>query len=49
MSTPENRHKEYDWMFNAYKVQGKSIAEISSELHISRKLVTLSLRALKIY
>jgi transposase len=49
MSAPENRHKTYDWMFNAYKVQGKSITEISNELHISRKLVTLSLRALKIY
>jgi transposase len=49
MSTPETRHKSYDWMFDAYKVQGKSIEEISSELHISRKLVTLSLRALKIY
>jgi transposase len=49
MSTPENRHKTYDWMFNAYKVQGKSVKEISDELHISQKLVTLSLRALKIY
>lgn len=49
MSTPENRHKTYDWMFNAYKVQGKSIAEISNELHISQKLVVLSLRELKIY
>jgi DNA-binding transcriptional regulator LsrR (DeoR family) len=49
MSTPENRHKEYDWMFNAYKVQGKTIMEISKELHISQKLVILSLRALKIY
>jgi DNA-binding transcriptional regulator LsrR (DeoR family) len=49
MNTPETRHKSYDWMFNAYKVQGKSIAEISNELHISRKLVTLSLRELRIY
>jgi hypothetical protein len=49
MSTPENRHKTYDWMFNAYKVQGKSVAEISNELHISQKLVILSLRELKIY
>jgi hypothetical protein len=49
MSSPENRHKTYDWMFNAWKVEGKSVAEISNELHISRKLVILSLRALKIY
>lgn len=44
----EKKHKSYDWMFNAYKVQGKSIEEISNELRISRKLVVLSLENLGI-
>jgi transposase len=48
MSNVEIRHKSYDWMFDAWTVQGKSIDEISSELHISKKLVILSLQALGI-
>lgn len=48
MSNAEARHKSYDWMFNAYKVQGKSVEEISHELHISKKLVVLSLESLGI-
>jgi hypothetical protein len=37
----EALHKSYDWMHNAYTVAGKEVAEISNELHISKKLVLI--------
>lgn len=40
----EALHKDYEWMHNAYVVEQKEVAEISNELHISRKLVLIWLK-----
>jgi orotate phosphoribosyltransferase-like protein len=40
----EALHKDYEWMKNAYVDLGKTVAEISDELHISRKLVLIWLK-----
>lgn len=34
-------HKNYDYMYNAYKIKRMSIMDISNELRISKKLVAI--------
>lgn len=37
-------HNDYDWLYNAYVVQGKEVGEIANELSISVKLVHIKLK-----